>query len=51
MPEKFVPFDKLSKKNKRAYLKAKRKPPIPAPKVVPDKHKEIRDKEKSNSWN
>lgn len=46
MPEKFIPYDKLSKKKKREFNKQKRKDTIPAPKVIPDKHKEQRDKEK-----
>lgn len=45
MNDKFVSFEKLSKKKQREILKANRKPPIPAPKIVPDKHKEQKDKE------
>lgn len=47
MSKKFIPFEKLSKKKQKEILKANRKPPIPAPKVVPDKHKKQKDKERS----
>lgn len=46
MKETFVPFEKMSKKQKKQYLKEHRRPPIPAPKTIPDKHKEQRDKER-----
>lgn len=47
--EKFVPYEKLSKKEKRRRNKEKRNlwETNPATKIVPDKHKEIRDEERS----
>lgn len=47
--KKFVPFDKMSKRKQKEILKSKRKAPIPAPKTIPDKHKEQRDKERQQS--
>ena len=48
MKEKFVPYDKLSKKARRELDKQKRKmwDVSPVTKVVPDKHKEKRDKQR-----
>lgn len=46
--EKFIPYEKLSKKEKRQRNNEKRKvwEQNPATKIVPDKHKEIKEKEK-----
>lgn len=47
--EKFVPYDKMSKKKKREIDKMKRKDwgeINPAGKIVPDNYKEKRDKER-----
>lgn len=49
MKKTFVPFDKMSKKQRKEYLKEHRLPPIPAPKTIPDKHKEQRDKEREQA--
>lgn len=47
--EKFIPYEKLSKKEKRRRNKEKRNlwETNPSTKIVPDKHKEIRDEERS----
>ena len=47
--EKFVPYEKLSKKEKRRRNNERRNlwKTNPATKIVPDKHKEIRDEERS----
>ena len=49
--EKFVPYEKLPKKKQREINKKKRKnwEVNPITKVVPDKHKEKRDKERERS--
>lgn len=49
MKKIFVPFEKMSKKQRKEYLKEHRLPPIPAPKTIPDKHKEQRDKEREQA--
>lgn len=48
MKEKFVPYDKLSKKARRELDKQKRKmwDVSSVTKVVPDKHRERRDSER-----
>lgn len=46
MSKKFIPYDKLSKKKKREINRQKRGDTIPAPRIIPDKHREQRDKEK-----
>lgn len=46
MSDKFVTYDKMSKKQRREQDRKRRGESIPAEKVIPDKHKEKRDKEK-----
>lgn len=46
MSKKFIPYDKLSKKKKKEINNKKRRDTIPAPRIIPDNHKEQRDKEK-----
>lgn len=48
MKEKFVPYDKLSKKARRELDKQKRKmwDVSPVTKVVPDKHRKCKDSER-----
>lgn len=48
MKQKFVPYDKMSKKARREADKAKRKTwdVNPVTKAIPDKHKEKRNKER-----
>ena len=45
---KFIPYEKLSKKEKRKRNNEKRKKweQNPATKIVPDEHKKIKEKEK-----
>lgn len=50
--EKFVPYDKMSKKQKREVDRAKRGDwgkTRPATRVIPDTHKERRDMESARS--
>lgn len=44
MSTNFVPYEKMSKKEKRKINSQKRGAPMPAPKVIPDKRKKIKDK-------
>lgn len=48
MKQKFVPYEKMSKKAKRELDKQKRImwDVSPVTKTVPDKHRELRDKER-----
>jgi hypothetical protein len=46
MSDKFVPYNKMSKKQKREQDRKRRGESIPVEKIVPDKHKETRDKER-----
>ena len=48
MKQKFVPYEKLSKKARRELDKQKRKmwDVSPVTKVVPDKHKKKRDRQR-----
>lgn len=49
MCEKFVPYEKLSKKKKKEIDKRKRGDwgsVNPVKKVIPDRHKEIKEREK-----
>ena len=49
MCEKFVPYEKLSKKKKKEINKRKRGnwgSVNPVKKVIPDRHKEIKEREK-----
>ena len=50
---KFVPYEKMSKKDKKKInnLKRKKWDKNPATKIVPDLHKQKRDKEKLESLN
>ena len=43
MSTNFVPYEKMSKKEKRKINSQKRGAPMPAPKVIPDKRKKIKD--------
>ena len=46
MKKKFVPYDKMSKRHRKEIDELRRGETVPAPKIIPDKHKEKRDKEK-----
>lgn len=46
MSDKFVQYDKMSKKQKRELDRKRRGESIPVEKVIPDKHKDKRDKDK-----
>ena len=48
MAQKFVPYDKMSKKKRREIDKQKRNnwDVNPVTKMIPDRHKEKRDKER-----
>lgn len=50
MTKKFVPYDKMSKRYRKEIDKSRRGETIPAPKIIPDKHKEKRDKEIIESY-
>lgn len=52
MSEKFVPYEKLSKKKKKEIDKRKRGDwgsVNPAKRVIPDNHKKIKEREKLDS--
>lgn len=43
---KYIPFEKMSKRAQREYLKAHRKEPIPAPKIGKEVYEYKRKKER-----
>lgn len=45
----FVPFDKMSKKAQREYLRKHRKPPMPAPKTADDVYRYKQEKRKPSA--
>ncbi len=50
MANEFVPYDKMSKKQKREYNRQKRGEPMPAPKVIPNKKDKLKKREKYKNY-
>lgn len=46
MAKQFVPYEKMSKRKRKEIDRLRRGETIPAPRIIPDRHKEKREKEK-----
>ena len=46
MVKQFVPYEKMSKRQRKEIDRLRRGETIPTQRIIPDKHKEKRDKEK-----